>query len=283
MELSQLVMGVGHLGIAVSDMKQSVAYYTAKPGFTGTYHKVVVDTSGNALDITMMQLGNLELELVRPASGCTDARSCRGAWDHFAIDAPDFDACVKQALDRSMEYDVSTPDGPVYYDAIGDKGVLGANFAGPDNEVIELCHNCAKHNNHTGLRGWSHLALKVPQLAPVINFYEKLGFSICDDGSLETDDKTWQIIFMALGDFQLEIIESGKKQSGSGVLDHLALEVQDVNEALRLCRENNMTILTPLPKELSLFEHGIRYIMLEGAAGEKVELFQRLQFGTVRQ
>lgn len=279
MKLSQLVKGVGHLGIAVSDMKKSIAFYEQKTGFKKEFGKVVVDANGKALDITMMKLGNLTLELFKPAAACPDKICPKGAWDHFAIEAPDFDSCVRQACNRSMVYDASTPDGPVYYDGIGSKGVLGVNFMGPDNEVIELCNNCAKnYADKTGLLGWSHLALKVACLDPVVAFYENFGFRICDDGYLETDNGTLKIVFMALGSFQLELIETGTEQPGHGVLRHLALEVSDAELALRLCKNNGINVQTPLPRELSLYEHGIRYIMLKGKAGEEIELFQKLKW-----
>lgn len=286
MKIAQLVTGVGHLGIAVSDIERTIAYYKDRLGFLLVYRKVVVDAMGSALEAVFLQLGNLVLELYRPASSGQNAvRMKPGAWDHFAIDAPDFDACVSKAVNLGMEYDASTPDGAVYYDAIGRKGVLGVNFTGPDNEVIELCHNCSvDYGAGQGLQGWSHLALKVMDLRRTIPFYERLGFTVCDDGCLETQQGTMKIVFMELGDFRLEIIEVCEsmrpqlRERGQGVIGHLALEVSDVSEALCLCRQADIKVLTPVVRELSLLEHGVRYIMLEGPDHEVVELCQTLKW-----
>lgn len=286
MELSKLVSGVGHLGIKVSDMDSAVSFYEKNLGFLLFHRKVVVDTLGSALEASFLRLGNLVLELVRPASaGNGKSGNGAGVWDHYAVDAPDFDACVQSCMQKGMKLDQSTQDGSVYYDGIGAKGVLGANFIGPSMEVIELCHNCSKdYVGKSGLQGWSHLAVKVRDLERTSSFYRKLGFRPCDEGYVDTPQGTMKLAFLALGDFQIEVIEvcpsmrDDLNNRKNGVIDHLALEVSDVTEAWRICQKEGISLITPVVRELSLFEHGVRYLMVEGPDGEVIELCQKLSW-----
>lgn len=283
MKLKEYIVGVDHLGIPAVDVDKAVQFYEECLGFGQTYRRIVMDTQGLALEAAFMKLGNLVVELFKPVGAEAEIAVRReGVLDHYAIEAPDLERCVKQAYEKKLFLHASTPNGIVDYEHVGPKGVRGANFIGPNGEVIELCQDCSvSYGYKMGLQGWSHLALKVSSLERSIEFYEKLGFEQYADGYLDTPQGRLMIGFVRLNDFSIEIIQLPSavikpEASQYGHIDHIAFRVKDAEAALYECRSCGIRLLTPMIKELALFERGIKYFMAEGPDGECMECVQRL-------
>lgn len=267
-------------------MNQAVAFYCDRLGFELIHRKTVLDGVGSALEAAFVQCGNLVLELFQPVgSGKEIAKRGPGIIDHYAIDAPDFQECVRMAADKGLVLHESTPDGEVWYETVGNKGVRGINYCGPNKEVIEFCHNYEwNYTGKVGLNGWSHLALKVRDLKRSVSFYEKLGFVKCADGYLDTPQGRLQIAFVDLHGFQLEIIQVTEsmlpelEKRGPGNIDHFALDVSDIQDAFGACKQEGLRISDCVVKELSLFDSGIKYFLVEGLDGEMIELNQKRSY-----
>lgn len=280
------IKGVAHLGIAVQDVDAAVAFYEKKLGFRLVHRSIAVDIPNGALEAAFMQLGNLQIELCKPVGAQMQGKERSGGiLDHFAIEAPDFEACASMAFEKGLKLHASTKDGSVLYDTIGDKGVQGINFSGPSGEVIEFCHDFSKEYGYKkGLQGWSHLALKVEDLGRCMRFYGKLGFEKCADGYLDTPNGRLMIEFMECQGFQLEIIQVGAaaakelRKQNPGALAHVAFEVADVETAFLWCQKMGFCMETKVIKELSLFEHGVRFFMVVGPDGECIEFCEKKKF-----
>lgn len=280
MKLSENIMGVQHLGIPTADLSGSVVWYEENLGFQKFYEKTV--WSDGKLNAAFLKLKDLVIELYEQAgSGQEILSRGDGILDHYAIDAPDFDNCCQRAEAKGLRFHASTPKGAVRYENIGPKGVRGANYVGPNQEVIELCHNCSiNYGYRTGLQGWSHLAIKVSNLQASISFYENLGFSKAGEGYLDTPDGRLYIGFVDNHGFQLELIQltgaglEKLKSRGNGRIDHVALSVKDAKEAFYEAKKSGCHVLDLFLKELPFFEHGIRYFTILGPDGEKIELNQ---------
>ena len=178
--------------------------------------------------------------------------------------------------------DSSTPDGIVYYEHLGAKGVKGINFSGPEKEVIEFCQDCARnYGGLKGLNGWSHLAVKVANLEQSVCFYEILGFRKISEGYVDTPDGRLYIAFVDMKGFCLELIQVQPreweriKRVKTGRIDHVAFDVTDAREAFYACKKQGLTMLDCVVKELDFFERGIRYFMIEGPNGEHIEFNQK--------
>lgn len=284
MKLSENITGVGHLGIPTADLAGSAAWYEQKLGFRKFYEKTV--WNDGKLNVVFLELKDLVIELCEQAQAGREMQMRGdGILDHFAIDAPDFENCCRRVEDQGLKYHASTPKGAVLYENIGPKGVRGANYVGPNQEVIELCHNCSvNYGYRTGLQGWSHLAVKVSDLQASVSFYEILGFTKVGEGYLDTPDGRLYIGFVDNHGFQLELIQmtgaglQELKSRGTGHIDHIALNVKDAKEAFYEARKAGCRVFDLVLKELPFFEHGIRYFMILGPDGEKIELNQRLSW-----
>lgn len=280
------IKGVAHLGIAAKDMDAAVGFYEKKLGFRMIHRSIAMDIPNGALEAAFLQLDDLQVELCKPfGAGSQGGLRSGGVLDHFAIDAPDFEACESLALKNGLQLHASTKDGSVFYDTIGPAGVKGINFSGPGGEVIEFCHDYSKsYGNKRRLAGWSHLALKAEDISRSVHFYEKLGFQRCADGYLDTPDGRLIIQFIEYRGFQMELIQVGPalskrlREQNSGAIDHVAFEVQDVDEAFLWCRRAGFCMETQLIKELSLFEHGVRFFMVAGPDGERIEFCEKKKF-----
>lgn len=284
MDLSSCMLGVDHLGIPAVDVDAAAAFYQDKLGFRLIHRKLVMDTLGRALEAAFLKLGDMVLEIFKPAGAETEigARG-DGILDHFAIDAPDFENCVNTAYRKGLVLHASTAAGAVDYEHVGNAGVLGVNFVGPNGEVVELCHDkSVDYRGRTGLLGWSHLALKVRDLGRSISFYKQFGFEKYADGYLDTPQGRLIIGFVRLHGFSMEIIQVTPamlpelESRGAGHIDHVALGVKRAEDAFAACRERDMQFVTPVIKELSLFERGVKYFMVSGPDGECIECSQRL-------
>lgn len=282
MNLSENITGVQHLGIPVVNLKEAAAWYEENLGFKKFHEKIVMNPY--KIDVAFLQLGDLVLELFQPSGSelAEVAKRKDGILDHYAIDTPDLEKCVELALKKGLKYHASTSNGITCYEHLGTKGVRGANFVGPNHEVVEFCHdNSAEYGCKSGLQGWAHLAVKVRSLKDSIVFYEKLGFRKTGEGYLDTPDGRIEIAFVFLKGFTLELIQMAGagleelKTRGAGHIDHIALDVYDIDEAFYEAKKIGLHSLDYLVKELPFFEFGVKFFTVVGPDGEKVEFNQK--------
>lgn len=279
MLLADYVRGVGHLGIVVPDVDRSVDYYVNKWDFVLIQRKLVIDTMDGALDVAFVRRRNMVLELFTPMAIRNYICERRGGvLDHFAIDCGDVRTAAARLLGKGLSFHASTAGGVTEYPHLGCKGVVGANFSGSAGEVVEVCSVLAKdYQGRTDMEGWSHLALKVRDLSATKSFYERLGFRQVGDGYVEVENGRWNVLFLSKKGFLLEAIQvPGSKLAGRGIIDHVALQVQDVREAFYQAKKEGFEVVHPMVKELNLFDRGVAFFMIKGPDGEMIELSQEM-------
>jgi catechol 2,3-dioxygenase-like lactoylglutathione lyase family enzyme len=281
-ELRDNVKGVHHLCIPVMDMKEALGWYQEKLGFQEIQRKLVLNPYKT--EAAFLRLGDLWLELLQPSGRELVKLQNRGdgILDHFAINAPDLEKCVAEALKKNMAFHSSTPQGIVHYRTLGACGVEGVNFVGPNGEVVEFCRdNSADNGKCSGLQGWAHLALKVRSLSATKAFYGEMGFEEKGSGYLDTPDGRLYIAFLEKNGFVLEVIQmtgAGVKElesRGEGHLDHIALEVEDIEEAYYKVRKLGFRMKDYVIRELPLLQRGIKFFTVFGPDGEKVEFSKK--------
>lgn len=282
MELKDLIVGVEHLGIMTANIQKSISWYEEKLYFKKRFQRIV--PMNGRTEIAILSLKNLNLELIQPTGRLQEEAKTMGAgkWDHYAIDTPNLEMAAEEASYKNMKLHVSTPNGITQYEHLGPKGVKGINYVGPGGEVVELCHDNQKdYDRQEGYQGWAHLALKVENLARTREFYGKLGFQDVDGGYLPTPEGNIQICFLEKNGFVIEVIEmigEGLKElktRGNGLIDHIALEVTNVQSAMDAVRKAKLPLKNYIIQELPLLERGVRFFFIEGPDGEKVELVEK--------
>lgn len=129
------IRGLQHIGIPVSDIDASIAFYEGL-GFRDVMPSTF-DLDGKTGRVGMMKLKDIIIEIYQLPEPHLSAIRNRGDGhvDHFAFDVDDIDATyriLKEAGYRMVE------EAPVFLPRFWSKGCKYFNILGPDNERVEF-------------------------------------------------------------------------------------------------------------------------------------------------
>ena len=138
------------------------------------------------------------------------------------------------------------------------------------------------------LQGGQHLGIPVVDLEHAKAWYANiLDFEVIHEPSLPTEAGEIKAAFLRLGQIVLECYQlvgaerEELRTRAHGHIDHFVIPVADIDQALQeaLRRGAALEAFTPNgPVRLETFwPKGVKYVMLQGPMGEKVELYQRLE------
>lgn len=134
----------------------------------------------------------------------------------------------------------------------------------------------------SNLRGLQHIGLPVTDIARSRAFYERIGFVEVMYRELPRDDAVVRVSMMALDTLILELYQltgaelEAVRLRGNGHIDHVALDVADIDAAYSTAVTKGLTPLEPSPVFLPFWENGVRYFNILGPDGERVEFNQRI-------
>ena len=100
---------------------------------------------------------------------------------------------------------------------------------------------------------------------------------------LPAHDDAVKVIMMELKGFVLELYQlvgdelAEVRGRVDGHIDHLALDVQDIERAFEDMRARGLTILEDAPVFLPFWDKGVKYFSVRGPDGEKVEFNQMIK------
>ena len=120
--------------------------------------------------------------------------------------------------------------------------------------------------------GLQHVGLPTADIGKTLAFYQRLGFHIACD----TQNGTKRVAFLRLKDLTLEVYESDQAAGKAGAIDHLALNVSDVDAVHAWAVEQGLAALEPDVRFLPLCDRGVRFFTVPGPNGEKIEFNQML-------
>jgi len=123
-----------------------------------------------------------------------------------------------------------------------------------------------------GLIGLHHAGLYVASLERSIAFYGgAFGLEVAERFSFGGE----QLAFLRVGQARLELIESSASRvrtSSAGVVDHVALEVDDLDALIGRLVQQAVTLLDPAPVPVPALN--ARILFCEGPDGERIELLE---------
>lgn len=122
--------------------------------------------------------------------------------------------------------------------------------------------------------GIQHIGIPTENIEKTIAFYTSLGFQV----SLHTEIKTThsQVVFLNLKDLTVEAYEEHDLESKSGAINHIALDVSDIEAAFQTIKEGGYSLVDSEIHFLPFWENGIRYFTIEGPNHERIEFNQKL-------
>jgi len=133
------------------------------------------------------------------------------------------------------------------------------------------------------LRGLQHIGLPVTNLERSKAFYARLGFVESMRTDLPGTTEAIQVSMMEHERLTIELYQQEQEERqaiakrADGHIDHIALDVMDIEQAFIDIRAAGLEILEEdAPVFLPFWDHGVRFFTIHGPDGEKVEFNQIL-------
>lgn len=132
------------------------------------------------------------------------------------------------------------------------------------------------------LRGLQHIGIPVRDIARSRAFYQALGFTEVMARELPQAEGAIQVSMQERHGLVIELYQlvgadlAEVRGRGHGHIDHLALDVADIQAAWDTVRQAGYEPLEPAPVFLPFWEKGCYYFNILGPNGERVEFNQRL-------
>jgi lactoylglutathione lyase len=132
--LQDNITGFQHLGLPVSDIEKSKAFY-ALFGFTEVMYKEL-PANGETVKVAMLELNGFMLELYQLVDQELEEIKSRtqGHIDHFALDVKD----INSAFETIQKAGIETLENAPVFLPFWEKGVYYFNILGPDSERVEF-------------------------------------------------------------------------------------------------------------------------------------------------
>lgn len=122
------------------------------------------------------------------------------------------------------------------------------------------------------INGIQHIGLPTNDMKKTIEFYEALGFEI----ATRHDNEGVDVVFLTLGNICVETYENGEAKGCHGAIDHIALDVDDIEKTWKEVIAAGFTPVESEIQALPFWANGVRFFNILGPNGEKVEFGQIL-------
>jgi len=119
------------------------------------------------------------------------------------------------------------------------------------------------------ITGLAHIGIFVKDIDVSIDYYKRLGFT------LDKEEKTTiRLAFISAGTCLIELVEKNDiPKREAGVVDHIAVEVDDIVAAVANAKANGIDIDVAAISEMPLLG-GIKNVFFEGPDEERLEFFE---------
>ena len=118
--------------------------------------------------------------------------------------------------------------------------------------------------------GLQHIGIPTDNLAAMVDFYTRLGFEVAH----RAPHNGSEVFFLRLGDLMIETYETSEPAGRTGAIDHIAVNVTDIEAARRVVEEMGLEIVEE--GRLAFWENGVRYFIVPGPNQERLEFNQYL-------
>lgn len=118
--------------------------------------------------------------------------------------------------------------------------------------------------------GIQHIGVPTNDIEKTIDFYTALGFEVAH----RADNKGELVAFLKLGDLVIETYQNFKAVGQAGAVDHIAINVTDVDKARRIADSMRLEVIEE--GQLPFWDNGVKYFTILGPNREKLEFNQYL-------
>ncbi len=124
--------GLAHVGLFVTDIEKTKAFYGDVLDFEVVYECGVEEADGTTTKVAFIRNGNLTIEVIQTAA---PQKRADGWFDHIAIAVEDIDAIRDMLAQRGVVFE---SEEVVFNRAVFPNGSKWILFRGPDNEHLEI-------------------------------------------------------------------------------------------------------------------------------------------------
>ena len=122
--------------------------------------------------------------------------------------------------------------------------------------------------------GTQHIGIPTNDIKKTIAFYKELGFETAlQTINKEADEK---VAFLKLKTLVIETYENKEAKLESGAIDHVAVNVNNIEEVYQYISEKKLNTTNDTIHFLPFWENGVRFFTIEGPNMEKIEFSQYL-------
>ena len=126
-------------------------------------------------------------------------------------------------------------------------------------------------NYSTGIQ---HIGIPTNDIEKTIAFYKELGFETAlQTINKEADEK---VAFLKLKTLVIETYENKAAKFESWAIDHVAIDVNDIEEVYQYISEKKLNTTNDTIHFLPFWKNGVRFFTIEGPNMEKIEFSQYL-------
>lgn len=127
-------------------------------------------------------------------------------------------------------------------------------------------------NMKTACNGIQHLGIPVSDMDKSVEFFEKIGFDLV----YSTMDGNDRVNFLKLGNLMLETFEMNPVSGKNGAIDHVALDVNDIEECFAWAKKEGLPVVEDEIQFLPFWENGVKFFNVCGPDSVTVEFSQML-------
>ena len=127
-----------------------------------------------------------------------------------------------------------------------------------------------------------HIGIPILNIETSQAFYERLGFKVAMQSTFRHQGAQGKVTMMQLKDIIIELYQmpepelSSIKQRTAGHIDHIAFDVDDIEETFALLKKEGFAVVEETPVFLNFWQKGCRYFYILGPDGERLEFCQIL-------
>ena len=118
--------------------------------------------------------------------------------------------------------------------------------------------------------GLQHIGVPTNDIEKTIAFYTALGFEVAH----RANNNGELVAFLKLGDLVIETYQNGRAVGQAGAVDHIAINVTDVDEGRRIADAMRLEVIEE--GQLPFWDNGVKYFTILGPNREKLEFNQYL-------
>lgn len=122
--------------------------------------------------------------------------------------------------------------------------------------------------------GIQHIGIPTDDIEKTVAFYAGLGFETLL--RTKNEEANEPVAFLRLKNLTIETYETRTATNRAGAVDHMALNVTNIDEAFRTAKTEGYSLLDSRVQFLPFWENGVKFFTIKGPNAEKIEFIQML-------